>query len=120
MAKQHYFTKISGLQTVVWDPAQNRAFAEFNKQGLFCTRDQAVVKRLLDMGYREITADDITKAGLPLPSEFRIDDGPPSHISNPKPPSDTTEKNSKIPMEVFLSGKEKEKEKGEVKRDIVR
>jgi len=65
-----YFTKLRGLESVVWDPKKDRPLAEFDKQGLYSTTKPDVAKRLKELGYREVTADQIKDAGLMLPEEF--------------------------------------------------
>jgi hypothetical protein len=63
------FTRVRGLASVVWDPENNRMLAHFNKQGLLLTSDDRVIKRLDIMGYRQVSAADVTGAGLMLPDE---------------------------------------------------
>lgn len=66
-----YFSKVRGLATVIWDPKGNKPLAEFDKQGLYSTSDEAVIEQLTGMGYRVVTAEQITGAGLMLPEDFQ-------------------------------------------------
>lgn len=66
-----YFTKVRGLATVVWDPKKNRPVVEFDKQGLFGTEDPELAATLKEMGYKQVTAAQITQAGLMLPEAFQ-------------------------------------------------
>ena len=64
-----YFTKLRGLATVVWDPRNDTALAEFNKHGLYCTKDPTIIKTLQHMGYKEVTLEQIKEKGLLVPNE---------------------------------------------------
>lgn len=66
-----YFTKVRGMATVVWDALENKPLAEFDKQGLYSTKDRKIAKRLMAMGYRRVLADHITRVGLMLPEDYR-------------------------------------------------
>jgi hypothetical protein len=68
-----YFTRLRGLATVVWNPAKDRALAHFSRQGLLATDNPQVISTLHAMGYREVTAEQIVAAGLPVPG---VDDTP--------------------------------------------
>ncbi|KKM85175.1 hypothetical protein LCGC14_1291720 [marine sediment metagenome] len=70
MAKGTYFTKVQGLATVVWDGENDRALVEFDKQGLLMTKRPDVVSTLLEMGYQQVTAQQIKDAGMLLPEDF--------------------------------------------------
>jgi len=70
MAKQTYFTKVQGQATVVWDGENDRALAEFDKQGLFVTKSPKVIDKLTEMGYAIVTAEEIQGAGMLLPEDF--------------------------------------------------
>lgn len=62
------FTRVRGLASVVWDPEKDRMLAHFNKQGLLKTGDPRIIKRLISMGYRPVSAEQVTEAGLMVPS----------------------------------------------------
>lgn len=68
------FTRLKGLATVVWDPENNRMLAHFNKRGLLATSEPKVIETLRAMGYREVTAEEVNAAGLPVPSEDEVPD----------------------------------------------
>jgi hypothetical protein len=68
------FTRLKGLATVVWDPDENRMLAHFNKRGLLATSNPKVIDTLKAMGYREVTAEDVSAAGLPVPTEDEVPD----------------------------------------------
>ena len=68
------FTRVSGLATVVWDPEKDCTLAHFNKQGLLATSNANVIETLRAMGYREVTADQITQAGLTVPGVKDVHD----------------------------------------------
>jgi len=68
------FTRVQGLATVVWNPRKDRMLCHFSKQGLLATQDVQVIEVLREMGYREVTADQITQAGLTVPGVKDVHD----------------------------------------------
>jgi len=68
------FTRVQGLATVVWNPRTDRALCHFSKQGLLATRNKQVIETLREMGYREVTADQIIQAGLTVPGVKDVHD----------------------------------------------
>lgn len=108
-----YFTKLKGLATVIWDPENDRPLAEFNREGLCCTKNETIAKQLTDMGYMEVSAEDIKEAGLTLPNIPEKDRGPGRGYTNDPTPSIIGEERGESPMEAyFKSGKKSKSEKG--------
>jgi hypothetical protein len=80
MSEVTYFTRLRGLATVVWDPEKKRMLAHFNKQGLLATEDKRVIETLMAMGYRQVTVDELARAGLPVPSVSDVPDAMPAGV----------------------------------------
>jgi len=89
-----YFTKVRGLATVVWDAEENRTLAEFDKQGLYSTKDRKIAKRLMAMGYRRVLAEHITGVGLMLPEDYK-------EMRERKPGKGYTEGGKSVPMQLI-------------------
>lgn len=67
-SKEVIFTRVRGLASVVWDPENDKMLAHFNKEGLLMTSDTRVIKRLDAMGYRQVSRDEVSQAGLNVPN----------------------------------------------------
>jgi len=75
-SKATFFTKVGGLASVIWDPENDQPLIEFNREGLVCIKDSNLAKKLAELGYMEVSADQITKAGLTLPNIPETKKGP--------------------------------------------
>jgi|GEM_PF-3189884 len=115
-SKATYFTKLRGLSTVVWDADKDQPLAEFNREGLCCIKDSTVAKQLSDMGYLEVSAEEIKEAGLMLPNLPEKDRGPSKGYTHEKQnPQQAlpSEVSGESPMEAFLRTGRKSSAKSE-------
>jgi len=111
--KVTFFTKLRGLATVIWDGENDRPMVEFNREGLFCTKDPNLAKQLNDMGYLEVSTEEITQAGLTLPNIPDKDKGPGKGYTNEPggpPEGMPSEISGESPMEAYLKGSKKKGE----------
>lgn len=69
--KDVIFIRVKGLARVIWDPENDRMLAHFDKQGFLVTNKPRVITKLDNMGYRQVTPEEIVNAGLEVPDEAK-------------------------------------------------
>lgn len=67
--KKYYFARTAAMAAVLWNPDKKTAWAEFDKMGLFVTKDKEVAQAVLDAGYIQVTEKQIEERNLVVPSE---------------------------------------------------
>jgi hypothetical protein len=120
-SKATYFTKLRGLATVVWNPELDSPLVEFNRQGLCCVHSADVAKKLTDMGYREVSAEEIHEAGLTLPNAPNGPKGPSKgYTTEPaEPVAKPSEVSGEAPMEAYLKGNKSQGEGNKSKGRVI-
>lgn len=62
-----YFVAHADQARLVWDPKENRVLAAANLNGIFATAKANVARMLSKLGYKQVSADNITAWGLVPP-----------------------------------------------------
>lgn len=65
--KIYYFARERHMASVVWDKKTNSALAEFTKSGVYATTIESKAKRLLNMGYLQVSREQVVARNLPVP-----------------------------------------------------
>lgn len=79
--KRYYFARAGNQAAVLWNPKKEAPWAEFDRWGLFTTKDVVTAQAVLDAGYRQVSLKEIKARNLPTP-----EDGSPTANYQPGAP----------------------------------